>query len=300
MLQVALSRGQKSGTGGYVSVGETVGNGQIRQSDLSLQQDGILKTSGKVIVGNNPWLFGEAQAPFQEEMPGLPKRGKKLNKKAGKAITETLQSSKAEKQIGAANVKESQISSNVTVAMAGVPTKVDNKNITNATPAASTGKKKLNGKKSKMVAPLNPAEINAQIPTLLASEEEDGANDQGMKLLDKTMSQEELIRRAFAGDDVEAEFVETKARALDEEVPRVEGPVSLPGWGQWTHIQQKKGQPAWILKEQESLKNKRDAALSRRKDAKLQFVMISEKMDKKVRAFHITTKNNQILMLLVF
>lgn len=286
--EVALSRGQKSGTGGYVSVGETVGNGQIRQSDLSLQQDGILSTSGKVIVGNNPWLFGEAQAPFQEEMPGLPKRGKKRNKKAGKAITETLQSSKAEKQIGAANVKESQISSNVTVAMAGVPTKVDNKNITNAAPAASSGKKKLNGKKSKMVAPLNPAEINAQIPTLLASAEEegeDGANDQGMKLLDKTMSQEELIRRAFAGDDVEAEFVETKARALDEEVPRVEGPVSLPGWGQWTHIQQKKGQPAWILKEQESLKNKRDAALSRRKDAKLQFVMISEKMDKKASKF---------------
>jgi U3 small nucleolar RNA-associated protein 14 len=74
----------------------------------------------------------------------------------------------------------------------------------------------------------------------------------------------------------------------------------LPGWGQWTHIQQKKGQPAWILKEQESLKNKRDAALSRRKDAKLQFVMISEKMDKKVRAFYITTNKNQILMLLVF
>ncbi|CAM6036547.1 unnamed protein product [Sphagnum compactum] len=154
--------------------------------------------------------------------------------------------------------------------------------------AASSGKKKLNGKKSKMVAPLNPAEINAQTPTLLASEEEegeDGANDQGLKLLDKTMSQEELIRRAFAGDDVEAEFVETKARALDEEVPRVEGPVSLPGWGQWTHIQQKKGQPAWLLKEQESLKNKRDAALSRRKDAKLQFVMISEKMDKKASKF---------------
>ncbi|CAK9236735.1 unnamed protein product [Sphagnum troendelagicum] len=169
-----------------------------------------------------------------------------------------------------------------------VPTKVDNKNIPNAALAASSGKKKLNGKKSKMVAPLNPAEINAQIPTLQASEEEegeDGANDQGMKLLDKTMSQEELIRRAFAGDDVEAEFVETKARALDEEVPRVEGPVSLPGWGQWTHIQQKKGQPAWILKEQESLKNKRDAALSRRKDAKLQFVMISEKMDKKASKF---------------
>ncbi|CAL5432371.1 unnamed protein product [Camellia sinensis] len=54
-------------------------------------------------------------------------------------------------------------------------------------------------------------------------------------------SQANLIRRAFAGDDVEDDFEKDKEDVLNEENPEPEKPVLLPGWGQWTHIQKKEG-----------------------------------------------------------
>lgn len=95
-------------------------------------------------------------------------------------------------------------------------------------------------------------------------------------------SQAVLIHQAFAGDDVEAEFEKDKMEALNEEVPEPEKPVLLPGWGQWTHIQQKKGLPSWMIKEHENAERKREEALKKRKDAKLKHVIISENIDKKV------------------
>lgn len=95
-------------------------------------------------------------------------------------------------------------------------------------------------------------------------------------------SQEDLIRRAFAGDDVEEEFEKDKMKTLDEEAPEPEKPVLLPGWGQWTDIQKKKGLPSWMVEEHENAKRKREDALMRRKDAQLKHVIISEKVDKKV------------------
>ncbi|CAM0910448.1 unnamed protein product [Alopecurus aequalis] len=94
-------------------------------------------------------------------------------------------------------------------------------------------------------------------------------------------SQADLIRQAFAGDDVEAEFENDKLEALNEENPEPEEPALVPGWGQWTDIQQKKGLPSWMVKEHEDAKRKREEALKRRKDAKLKNVIISEHNDKK-------------------
>lgn len=109
--------------------------------------------------------------------------------------------------------------------------------------------------------------------------------EQGFGLFTGNGSQAELIQRAFAGDNVEADFEQLKAQALDEEVPSGETAVSLPGWGQWTGVQQKKGQPLWMQKQQEELEIKRNLALSKRKDSNLKYVMISEKMDKKAVKF---------------
>ena len=95
-------------------------------------------------------------------------------------------------------------------------------------------------------------------------------------------SQTELIRQAFAGDDVEEDFENDKLEILNEENPEPEKPVLLPGWGQWTHVQKKKGLPSWMLKEHENAKRKREEALKKRKDAHLKHVIISEKLDKKV------------------
>lgn len=95
-------------------------------------------------------------------------------------------------------------------------------------------------------------------------------------------SQSDLIRQAFAGDDVEEEFEKQKEEILNEENPEPEKPVLLPGWGQWTHVQKKKGLPSWMLKEHELANKKRQEALKNRKDANLKHVIISEKVDKKV------------------
>ncbi|XP_030451605.2 uncharacterized protein C57A7.06 [Syzygium oleosum] len=99
-------------------------------------------------------------------------------------------------------------------------------------------------------------------------------------------SQAELIRRAFAGDDVEEDFEKDKMEILNEENPEPEKPILLPGWGQWTHIQQKKGLPSWMLREHENAKKKREDALKKRKDAHLKNVIISEKVDKKAEKLH--------------
>ena len=100
-------------------------------------------------------------------------------------------------------------------------------------------------------------------------------------------SQAELIRQAFAGDDVEAEFEKDKMEVLNEENPEPEKPALVPGWGQWRDIQQKKGLPSWMIKEHEIAKRNREEALKRRKDSKLKHVIISEHVDKKVKVYLI-------------
>ncbi|OMO63866.1 Small-subunit processome, Utp14 [Corchorus capsularis] len=117
----------------------------------------------------------------------------------------------------------------------------------------------------------------------------DGILSSGPKDSYELPSQSELIRHAFAGDDVEEEFEKDKQAILNEENPEAEKPVSLPGWGQWTHIQQKKGMPSWMLKEHEDAKQKREEALKKRKDAKLKHVIISEKLDKKTEKLQTKT-----------
>ncbi|KAL5983692.1 hypothetical protein ACLOJK_017783 [Asimina triloba] len=102
-------------------------------------------------------------------------------------------------------------------------------------------------------------------------------------------SQADLIQSAFASDDVEGDFEKDKMEVLDDENPEPEKPVLLPGWGQWTHIQQKKGLPAWMTEEHEAARKKREDALKKRKDADLKRVIISEKIDKKAEKLRTKT-----------
>lgn len=114
----------------------------------------------------------------------------------------------------------------------------------------------------------------------------DGILSAGAKSSYELPSQADLIRRAFAGDDVEDDFEKDKEEALNEENPEPEKPVLIPGWGQWTHVQRKKGLPSWMVEEHENAKRKREEALKTRKDAHLKNVIVSEKLDKKVRQLH--------------
>ncbi|KAL6512136.1 hypothetical protein OROGR_021733 [Orobanche gracilis] len=117
----------------------------------------------------------------------------------------------------------------------------------------------------------------------------DGILSSGPKATYELPSQAELIQRAFANDDVEEDFEKDKEAILNEENPEPEKPVLLPGWGQWTDIQQKRGLPSWMVKEHEMAKKKRMEALKKRKDAHLNNVVISEKLDKKAEKLHTKT-----------
>lgn len=117
----------------------------------------------------------------------------------------------------------------------------------------------------------------------------DGILSSAPKTSYKLPSQEELIRLAFAGDDVEDDFEKDKEKILNEENPVPEKPNLIPGWGQWTDVQRKKGVPSWMLDEHENAKKKREEALKKRKDARLKHVIISEKLDKKAEKLHTKT-----------
>ncbi|CAH8350367.1 unnamed protein product [Eruca vesicaria subsp. sativa] len=102
-------------------------------------------------------------------------------------------------------------------------------------------------------------------------------------------SQEEIINRAFAGDDVLDEFEKDKEEVLNQEVPKPEKPVLVPGWGNWTNIQRKIGISKHELQKHEAEKKEWEQGLKKRKDARLNHVIISEKVDKKAEKLHTTT-----------
>lgn len=110
----------------------------------------------------------------------------------------------------------------------------------------------------------------------------DGILSSGPKVPYELPSQAELIHEAFAADDVEDDFERLKQEALNEENPEPKEPSVLPGWGQWTRVQKKRGLPAWMVKEYETAKSIREEAVKKRKDAHLKHVVISERLDKRV------------------
>ncbi|KAL2315201.1 U3 snoRNP protein Utp14 [Schizosaccharomyces pombe] len=89
-----------------------------------------------------------------------------------------------------------------------------------------------------------------------------------------SIKQRELVAKAFAGDDVVAEFEKDKEDWVQEDAPKEED-HSLPGWGSWggVGVKQRKTKP----------KVKKIAGLdpSKRKDSKLKHVIINEKRNKK-------------------
>jgi U3 small nucleolar RNA-associated protein 14 len=92
------------------------------------------------------------------------------------------------------------------------------------------------------------------------------------------MTQEDLVRRAFAADDVVSEFAKEKQTEVEEELPNEEVPGAVPGWGTWATA---KREPRWAVEAKQKAAARKNAAAASRKDAALQYVVISEKWDKK-------------------
>lgn len=86
----------------------------------------------------------------------------------------------------------------------------------------------------------------------------------------------ELINRAFAGDDLEADFMAEKAAAVAEDAPKEED-LTLPGWGSWAGQGVKRR-----ATEKKLIKKIPGIDASKRKDAKLKNVIINEKRPKAV------------------
>lgn len=239
----------------------------------------LKKTIPSEVPNSNIWLFGESGGKVSEELPseinvvpGERKKKQKKQKRKGRQKSEHDCTS---------NMQRTNMTANPTVSIAGI-VKVDADRI------ISQNKREVSEAGTSKCKTSGHVQEGDHIESGCSSEEESekGAPSKGMTLLDVVGSQADLIQRAFAGDDVEADFNRAKAEVLDTEVPASEGVVRLPGWGQWTHVQQKKGLPSWILEKEEEEKQKREEARKKRKDAKLKFVMISEKVDKKAEKFN--------------
>ncbi|KAK9827643.1 hypothetical protein WJX81_002537 [Elliptochloris bilobata] len=113
--------------------------------------------------------------------------------------------------------------------------------------------------------------------------DDDGGDDDVMRpVRGVELSQRELVARAFAGDDVAAEFAAEKAAEAEAQAPAANAPSLLPGWGAWAGQQRT---PAWMAAAQAKAQRRREDALAKRKDAKLPAVVVSERWDRKAAKY---------------
>jgi len=93
--------------------------------------------------------------------------------------------------------------------------------------------------------------------------------------------QEDLLQRSFAVDAFEQDFIAEMQAAIEEDAPKEEN-LTLPGWGAWTGQGVKR-----LAAEKKLVKKIPGLEESKRKDAKLKNVVISEK---RVKAKPLRTK----------
>ncbi|CAK4639696.1 hypothetical protein LEN26_017375 [Aphanomyces euteiches] len=108
-------------------------------------------------------------------------------------------------------------------------------------------------------------------------------------------SQEELVRQAFAfadegENDIQKEKELLASRDGDAKVgAEVAKLVGMEGWGSWAGegVKPSKRQTARLALAQQKAKDAHDAALAKRKDSKMERVLINEKKDKKAAKFMV-------------
>ncbi|CCG83469.1 U3 small nucleolar RNA-associated protein [Taphrina deformans PYCC 5710] len=109
---------------------------------------------------------------------------------------------------------------------------------------------------------------------------DDSTDEQNLQdLRQVALRQAELVGRAFAGDDVVAEFEAAKDSAIKEDAPQ-EIDETLPGWGSWTGDGVKKSRTSRkFIKHVPGVRNEQ------RRDLKLQHVIINEKRLKQAKPY---------------
>ncbi|EGW33805.1 uncharacterized protein SPAPADRAFT_134765 [Spathaspora passalidarum NRRL Y-27907] len=91
----------------------------------------------------------------------------------------------------------------------------------------------------------------------------------------KMFTQKDLIKQAFAGDDVVSEFEAEKKRVIEDE-DDYEEDLSMPGWGDWAGGSNKKSKKRKIVRKVDGVVQK-----DKRKDKNLKNVIINERVNKK-------------------
>lgn len=95
----------------------------------------------------------------------------------------------------------------------------------------------------------------------------------------QAFKQRDLVARAFAGDNVVADFEELKQAQIEADAPREED-LTLPGWGSWGGKGVRKQKNARKI-----VKQIPGVDASKRQDAKYKNVIISERVDKKAQKY---------------
>ena len=145
--------------------------------------------------------------------------------------------------------------------------------------ASSKAKKAVASKEDKKQITTEPQKANNQ---LLASERDDNDAVDG----ELTAQNDELIKEAFAGDDVFVDFKKEKRVVANEETDKIVD-NSLPGWGSWVG----EGISKKALKRHQGKHTVIDNGVEaeKRKDAKLSRVIINEKKVKKNAKYMATS-----------
>lgn len=89
-------------------------------------------------------------------------------------------------------------------------------------------------------------------------------------------NQQDLVKRAFAGDDVVDEFQKEKKQRIEMEGDQ-EIDVSLPGWGSWAGN--------GVKRRTKLIKKVKGVKADKRKDSKLRNVIINEKINRKANRY---------------
>ncbi|SCV71886.1 BQ2448_4580 [Microbotryum intermedium] len=126
-------------------------------------------------------------------------------------------------------------------------------------------------------------EANARLT--MENEEVDSSDEEGDVDAQRgkgkaAIQQRELVAKAFAGDDVVAEFEEEKRREIERDAPK-EIDNTLPGWGSWSGKGVKKSKKP----QRKFITRVPGIKATDRQDAKFSNVIISEKKDKKASKY---------------
>ena len=163
---------------------------------------------------------------------------------------------------------------------------------TTATTKSNTAKSNKNKASSVAKAKLAKGDSDSDFDNDDGSDDE---VDQKMVHGDKvSFSQRELVARAFANDDVVAEFEDEKMAEIEEDGDKTED-LTLPGWGAWAGVGVKKNK-----KKKKILKVTKGIDADKRKDAKLAHVIINEKLNKKVKENILYIFTSNILLICTF